>query len=117
MYKIEKDNDVEMKYSFRLKCHDEYKNDCISRQDLNGSILELKDKYNSIDSISGSPESFKYIISFKNPKKLDNDSEPIINDINDILKSYLINQGLEMTSSNFLLFDFSKFSSFIEIRL
>lgn len=117
MYKIQEDKDVEKKYDFRIKAHVAYKNDSKEDYDLNGKILNLKDKYKSVKGISGSIEDNRFIISFNNNASLNDNINPLLTDLDNITKEYLINQGVCDDDNNCRTFDYSSFSTFIEIRL
>lgn len=119
MMKMTPVKDIDIKYNFRIKAYNIYTNDPYSNNDLTEKIFSLRDKYKSIKSIEGTAESCRFLITFNNHHDLENDFGNIMIDINDILRKYLINEGLnpKLTCDDIILFDYSIFSTFIEIRL
>jgi hypothetical protein len=119
MIKVSPIENIEKKYNYRLKAYTIYDNDSISNKDLTGQIFSLRDKYNTIKSIEGTAESHKFTITFNNHNDLENSFRNIINDINCIINEYLIGEGMDQDTleNNAVIFDYSIFSSFIEIRL
>lgn len=119
MIKVSPIENIEKKYNYRMKAYTIYNNDSISDKDLTGQIFTLKDKYDTIKSIDGTAESYKFTITFNNHDDLENSFRSIINDISYIINEYLISEGMdrEMIDNNTVTFDYSIFSSFIEIRL
>lgn len=113
---------VDKKYDYRILINDKYNNDYNSNFDLNGSLLNLKNKYSYIKSIEGSVENRKFIITFSDSDILNKKYYNLILEINNLIRNYIVDQGIydietDCNCNNFLLFDYSLFSTFIEIRL